>query len=93
LNCGVIVPNLLNDPLYEYVDTVSWTHGKHAFKVGGDLRFPRTDGYAFQPYIDAPYGNLGGTATLSPLATETAGTGTPTLGPSLLPAGQTYATA
>jgi hypothetical protein len=25
----------------------------------------------FQPYIDAPYGNLGGTATLSPLASET----------------------
>ena len=93
LNCGVIVPNLLNDPLYEYVDSLSWSHGKHAFKVGGDLRFPRTDGYAFQPYIDAPYGNLGGTGTLSPLATETAGTGTPTLGPSLLPAGQTYATA
>jgi hypothetical protein len=93
LNCGVIVPNLLNDPLYEYTDSLSWTHGKHAFKFGGDLRFPRTDGYAFQPYIDAPYGNLGGTTTLSPLASETAGTGTPTLGPTLLPAGQTYATA
>src|SRR5262249_42643418 len=60
---------------------------------GGDLRFPRTDGYAFQPYVNAPYGNLGGTATLSPLASETAGTGTPSLGPTVLPAGQTYATA
>jgi hypothetical protein len=93
LNCAVIVPNLLNDPLYQYMDNVSWSHGKHAFKFGGDLRFPRTDGYAFQPYIDAPYGNLGGPATQSPLQSETAGTGTPTLGPTLLPAGQTYATA
>jgi hypothetical protein len=93
LGCSVIVPNLLNDPLHEFVDTFSWTHGKHAFKFGGDLRYPRTDGYAFQPYVDAPYGNLGGTATLSPLASEIAGTGTPTLGPSQLPAGQTYATA
>jgi hypothetical protein len=48
LNCPVVIPNLLNDPLFEYVDNVSWSHGKHAFKFGGDLRFPRTDGYAFQ---------------------------------------------
>jgi hypothetical protein len=80
LNCPVVIPNLLNDPLYEYSDTLSWTHGKHAFKFGGDSRLPRTDGYAFQPYVNAPYGNLGGTATQSPFATETAGTGTPTLG-------------
>jgi Carboxypeptidase regulatory-like domain/TonB-dependent Receptor Plug Domain len=92
LNCGVIVPNLLNDPLWEYVDTVSWTHGKHAFKFGGDLRFPRTDGYAYQPYIDAPYGNLGGTATLSPLSSQTAGTGTPSLGFTTLQTGQGYST-
>ncbi len=93
LNCPVIIPNLLNDPLYEYVDNISWSHGKHAFKFGGDVRFPRTGGYAFQPYVNAPFGNLGGTTTQSPFATETAGTGTPTLGPTLLPAGQTYATA
>ncbi|HLQ78178.1 MAG TPA: TonB-dependent receptor [Terriglobia bacterium] len=92
LNCGVIVPNLIHDPLYEWLDTVSWTHGKHAFKFGSDLRFPRTDGYAFQPYVNAPYGNLGGTPTQSPFVSETAGTGTPTLGPSVLPVGQTYAT-
>jgi hypothetical protein len=93
LNCGVIVPNLLNDPLYQYVDTVSWTHGKHTFKFGGDLRFPRTDGYAFQPYIDSPYGNLGGTATQSPLSCDTGGSCTPTLGAVQLPTGQSYATA
>ena len=92
LNCAVIIPNLLNDPLYEYSDNISWTHGKHAFKFGGDTRLPRTNGYAFQPYVDAPYGNLGGAATQSTFQTETAGTGTPTLGPTLLPTGQTYAT-
>jgi hypothetical protein len=93
LNCPVVIPNKLNDPLFEYVDNISWSHGKHAFKFGGDLRFPRTDGYAFQPYVNAPYGNLGGATTQSPLATETAGTGTPSLGPTVLPTGQTYATA
>ena len=93
LNCPVVIPNLLNDPLYEYSDNLSWSRGRHAFKFGGNLRFPRTNGYAFQPYVNAPFGNLGGTTTQSPLATETAGTGTPSLGTTLLPAGQTYATA
>jgi hypothetical protein len=93
LNCAIVVPNLLKDPLYQWVDTLSWTHGKHAFKFGGDFRYPRTSGFAFQPYVDAPFGNLGGTATQSPFATDTAGTGTPSLGTTLLPTGQTYATA
>ena len=92
LNCNLIVPNLLNDPLYEYSDTFSWSRGKHALKFGGDVRLPRTNGYGFQPYIDTTYGNLGGTTTQSPLATETAGTGTPSLGATTvtLAAGQTY---
>src|SRR5207244_3043005 len=38
LNCPVVIPNLLNDPLYEYMDNISWTQGKHAFKFGGDVR-------------------------------------------------------
>ena len=94
LNCALIIPNLLNDPLTEYSDTFSWSRGKHAFKFGGNLRLPRTDGYGFQPYIDTVYGNLGGTTTQSPLATETAGTGTPTLGATTvtLQPGQTYQT-
>ena len=88
---AIVIPNLLNDPLFEYVDNVSWSKGKHAFKFGGDVRFPKTDGYAFQPYVNAPFGNLGGPATQSPFVTETAGTGTPTLGATVLPAGSTYA--
>src|SRR4030095_16771336 len=92
LNCNLIVPNLLNDPLYEYADTFSKSSGKHALKFGGDVRLPRTNGYGFQPYIDTTYGNLGGTTTQSPLATETAGTGTPSLGATTvtLAPGQTY---
>ena len=46
----------------------------------------------FSPISTRLYGNLGGTTTQSPLATETAGTGTPSLGATTvtLPAGQTY---
>jgi hypothetical protein len=32
-------------PLYNYADTFSWSHGKHAFKVGADLRLTRSNGY------------------------------------------------
>jgi len=31
-------------PLYNYADTISWTHGKHAFKGGVDIRFTYTRG-------------------------------------------------
>ena len=93
LNNGTIAPNSFNDPLYQVTDTISWTQGKHVFKFGGDYRAPHTSGYAFQPYVTAAYGNLGGAATASPLASETAGTGTPSLGATTVtvPAGQTYA--
>ena len=57
-----------SNPLYNIADTLSWTHGKHAFKFGADLRFPRSDGYTLQPYPTAAYGNLGGTNTESVFA-------------------------
>ena len=31
-----------NTPLYQYVDTISWTRGKHAFKGGVEVRFGST---------------------------------------------------
>ena len=31
-------------PLFDYADTLSWTHGKHAFKGGADVRFTYTRG-------------------------------------------------
>ena len=39
LNCAIVVPNYLNDPLYELVDTISWSHGKHALQVRRRLSF------------------------------------------------------
>ena len=38
------------NPLYNFADTFSWTKGKHAFKFGADLRFPRSNGFTLQPY-------------------------------------------
>ncbi|HEY2382302.1 MAG TPA: carboxypeptidase regulatory-like domain-containing protein [Terriglobia bacterium] len=32
-------------PLFQWADTLSWTKGKHAFKVGVDLRYTYTYGY------------------------------------------------
>jgi len=65
------------DPLYNFADTISWTRGKHAFKFGGDLRFPRSNGFTLQPYPTAGYGNLGGATTESPFTSSTT---TPSLG-------------
>ncbi len=31
--------------LYNYADTISWTHGKHAFKFGGEWRYTVSNGY------------------------------------------------
>jgi hypothetical protein len=57
------------NPLYNYADTVSWTHGHHAFKVGADLRFSRSNGqFGLQPIPVASNGNLAGTNTESPFA-------------------------
>jgi hypothetical protein len=57
-----------SSPLYNYADTLSWTQGRHAFKFGADLRYPRTKGYNLQPYPVATYGNpTGATSTASPL--------------------------
>ena len=47
------------NPLYDFADTLSWTHGKHAFKFGADFRFPRSTGTNLQPLPTVSYGNLG----------------------------------
>ena len=60
--------NLFSNPLYNFADTLSWTHGKHAFKFGADFRFPRSKGNSLQPIPVAAFGNLGGTNTESPFA-------------------------
>ena len=39
------------NPLYNFADTLSWTRGKHAFKFGADLRFPRSDGFTLNPTL------------------------------------------
>ena len=32
-------------PLYNYADTFSWTRGRHAFKIGGEIRLTRSNGF------------------------------------------------
>jgi hypothetical protein len=32
-------------PVYDYVDTLSWNKGKHAFKLGGEVRFQNSNGW------------------------------------------------
>jgi hypothetical protein len=62
------VESIFSNPLYNFADTLSWTRGKHAFKFGGDFRFPHAKGNSLQPIPVAGYGNIGGTNTESPFA-------------------------
>ncbi len=34
-------------PIYSFTDSVSWTHGKHAFKTGGEIRMTASRGFNF----------------------------------------------
>ena len=50
-------PALQHSPIYDYVDTLSWTRGKHAFKFGGEVRYQNSNGWNSEYLI--PYVNLG----------------------------------
>ena len=57
-------------PLYNYADTLSWTRGSHAFRMGGELRLTRSNGYSGAVVPTATGGN-GNNA--SPLVNAIAG--------------------
>ena len=46
------VPELAVDNTYQFADTVSWVHGNHAFKFGGDFRYLTRNFFQAQ----APFG-------------------------------------
>ncbi len=54
-----------SSPLYDYADTLSYTKGKHAFRMGVDLRFTRSLGYS-GTVLPTAAGGAGGNPT--PLA-------------------------
>jgi len=72
---GAAYPIAIN-ATWSYGDTLSWTHGKHAFKFGGEVRLPRTNGNGnTQPYPSLAYGNpASSTATVGTFCTSGAGT-------------------
>jgi hypothetical protein len=47
-------------PLWDYSDTLRWTHGKHSISAGGEYRLPGTTGYNNSPYVGAAIGNASG---------------------------------
>jgi hypothetical protein len=50
-------------PLWDYGDTMRWTHGKHSISAGGEYRQPETTGYNSSPYIGAAIGNASAATT------------------------------
>jgi hypothetical protein len=56
-----------NSPLWTYADTISYTHARHSFKVGGEIRLSRSNGYSANSYPSVTLGAFG--ANTTPLAT------------------------
>jgi hypothetical protein len=52
-------------PLWDYADTVRWTHGKHSFSAGAEYRRPTTTGYVGSNYVSGLIGNAGGNADVA----------------------------
>jgi hypothetical protein len=52
-------------PLYSFADNVSYSFGRHAFKVGGEVRLSRSNGYSSYSYPSVTLGAWG--ASSSPL--------------------------
>jgi hypothetical protein len=50
-------------PLWDYGDTIRWTHGKHSFSAGGEYRQPETTGYNSSAYVGAAIGNASNAST------------------------------
>ena len=44
-------------PLWDYANTLRWSHGKHAFSMGGEYRRPMTTGFNSSGYASASTGN------------------------------------
>jgi hypothetical protein len=59
-------------PLYDYADTLSYTKGKHAFRMGLDMRFARSTGWNVGTGV-VPTASGGAGGNPSPLANALAG--------------------
>ena len=44
-------------PVWDYADTIRWTHGKHSFSFGGEYRRPMTTGFNGSGYATSTPGN------------------------------------
>jgi len=58
-----------NSPLWTYADTLSFTHGRHSFKVGGEIRLSRSKSYSGDSYPSVALGAWA--ANTTPLSSTT----------------------
>jgi hypothetical protein len=73
-----------DNPLYNFADTLRWTKGAHGFRMGGEVRITRSNGYNFLPYNLPRLSGGAGNVTASNIAGLT--TANPTGVPGLLDA-------
>ena len=61
-----------NAPLFNYADTMSWSHNNHAFKMGGELRLTRSNGFSGALYPAVTGGAANNTSALATTLTGVA---------------------
>lgn len=59
-------------PLYSFGDTLNWTVGRHAFKMGADLRLTSSNGYNNIPQFPFPVTSGGAGGNTSPFVSSIA---------------------
>jgi len=66
-------PTKIHDVTFQYQDTLSWTHGRHDLKFGGDLRWVRNNfNYDFYTNGSLFFGDFGA-FTASPVSSDSPG--------------------
>ena len=66
-------PTKIHDVTFQYQDTLSWTHGRHDMKFGGDLRWVRNNfNYDFYNNGSLFFGDFGA-FTASPISSDSSG--------------------
>jgi hypothetical protein len=75
-----------DNPLYNFADTIRWTKGVHAFRIGGEVRITRSNGYNFVGAYNMPRLS-GGTGNVVAAALAQQTTANPTGVPGLLNTG------
>src|SRR5262249_33603701 len=63
---GGVTDSSFYNPLWDYADTLRWTHGKHSVSAGAEYRRPESTGWNSSAYTSVSIGNMNGAPPFFP---------------------------